>query len=519
MSEKDSQAPPRELTGTVVRGVGLAGGGFLISQIINFAIYLVLARLATPNDFGQLAAGAVVVLAGLSLADSGLNAAVIQRRDRVQEAASTAVVAVVLSGILLTAAALAISPLIGHLFHSHEVTLVAAASSGWILVRAFAIIPDSMLQRRFSFLRRVVIDPLGVVVFGAVAITTTAAGMGVWGLVLGNYAQFTTMSVASWVLGQWRPQLRLASVAMWRELVSFGRHVMASNMLGRIGGTLQTALIGRLFGTDTLGQFRYGGRVIGSPLGALMNAGSYVLYPALSRISDDARRFERGFSRSVRLTCAIAMPLSFVLLPLGVPIALVLLGPQWREAGELISAMFAYSGARALVSITRETFKASGRSERLTRIQLVSFVLTLGLIVAFSWIGPVGVGVGISLSSIGTAVYATRAVSPVIGVPVRRIAAEIWPPVVASTLMAAAVFIAQLAVEPEAHGTAVGMILLAGDVLLAGVVYLGALTLIAPGTARELREILSQLRERLPWRRDSASAPESNAAVPSPDAS
>ena len=54
-----------------------------------------------------------------------------------------------------------------------------------------------------------------------------------------------------------------------------------------------------------------------------MNAGSYVLFPAFSRISDDARRFERGFLRSVRLTCATAMPLSFILLPLGVPLALV----------------------------------------------------------------------------------------------------------------------------------------------------------------------------------------------------
>jgi PST family polysaccharide transporter len=212
------------------------------------------------------------------------------------------------------------------------------------------------------------------------------------------------------------------------------------------------------------------------------------------------------------------MPLSFVLLPLGVPLALVVFGPQWREAGELISAMFAYSGARAFISTTRETFKASGRSERLTRIQGVSFVLTLGLIIAFSWIGPVGVGVGISLGSIGTAVYATWAVSPIAGVQVRRIVAEVWPPVVASAVMAAAVFIAQLAVEPETHGTAVGMILLAGDLLLAGVVYLGALTVIARGTARELREIGSHLRERLPWRRGAPSAvePESNAAVPSP---
>jgi O-antigen/teichoic acid export membrane protein len=517
MNENDSKAP-RLLTGTVVRGVGLAGSGYLISQAINLAIYLVLARLVTPTDFGQLAAGGVVVLAGISLSDSGLNAAVIQRRDRIEEAASTAMIAVVLGGVLFTAGALAISPLIGHVFHSHEVTLVAAASSGWILVRAFAIIPDAMLQRRFSFMRRVVIDPLGMVVFGAVAIATTAAGLGVWGLVLGNYAQFTTMSLASLVLARWRPRIRLASVAMWRELVGFGRHVMASNMLSRISGILTTAITGRFFGTDTLGQFRYGTRVVSTPLGALMNAGSYVLYPALSRISDDARRFERGFLRSVRLTCATTMPLSFILLPLGVPLAVVLFGAQWREAGSLISAMFAYSGARSFISTTREAFKASGRTEQLTKLQLISGVLTVGLMLALAWLGPIAVGVSVSLSSIGTAVYAARAVAPVTGVPVRRIVAEIWPPMAASALMAGAVYIAQLLADAQAHGTAMGLTLLVGEALLGATVYLGALVVIAPATARELVEILSHLRERLPWRRFPAPIvePESNAPVPSP---
>ncbi len=517
MNENDSKAPSR-LTGTVVRGVGLAGSGYLISQVLNLAIYLVLARLVTPTDFGQLAAGAVVVMAGLTLSDSGLSAAVIQRRDRVEEAASTAVVAVVLAGILFAAAALAVSPLIGYLFHSHEVMLVAAASSGWILVRAFAFIPDAMLQRRFSFVRRVVIDPLGIVVFGAVAIPTTAAGLGVWGLVLGNYAQFTTMSVSSWVLGRWRPRMQLASVAMWRELVGFGRHVMASNVLMQISGMLQTGVIGRFFGTDTLGQFRYGGRVVSSPLGALMNAGSYVLFPAFSRISDDARRFERGFLRSVRLTSATAMPLSFLLLPLGVPLAVVVFGAQWREAGTLISAMFAYSGARSFISTTREAFKASGRTEQLTKLQLISGGLTVGLIVSFAWLGPIAVGVSISLSSTATAVYAARAVAPITGVPVRRIVAEIWPPVAASALMAGVVYIAQLLADPQAHGTALGLALLVGEGLLGAAVYLGALAVIAPATAREIVEIASHLRDRLRRRRvsDPMVEPESNEPLPGP---
>jgi O-antigen/teichoic acid export membrane protein len=490
------QKAPRDLTGTVVRGVGLAGGGYAMSQGLNLLIYLALARLATPQDFGELAAGAVLVQAGLWFADSGLSAALIQRRDRVEEAASTAAIATILGGIALGLAALAASPLIGHLFNSHDVALVAAASAGWIVIRAPAIIPDAIMQRNFVFLRRAVVDPLGIVAFGAVAIATTAAGLGVWGLVLGNYAQFAIMSLASLVLAKWRPRLSLASVAMWRELVGFGRHVMAAGIIARITGVATTGIVGRGLGTELLGQFRYGGRVVQGPLGGLINVGSYVLFPALSRISTDAPRFERGFRRAIRLTCLVAMPASLALLPLGTPMAVVLFGGQWRVAGHIASAMFAFTGTRALIAIIREAFKASGRSELLTKLQIVSGVLTTGLMVAAVPLGVVAVAGANSVSSIGVAAYGLRAVSPVTGIPVRRLLGEIWPSLLASAPMAGALYLAELWLDADGHGTALGAALLAGEIVLAIAVYLAALAAIAPNSARELVEMIRQLRRR-----------------------
>jgi O-antigen/teichoic acid export membrane protein len=487
---------PRHLTGAVLRGVGLAGGGYAASQVINLGIYLVLARLATPQDFGRLAAGSVLVQAGIWFADSGLSAAVIQRRDRVEEAASTAVIATMVGGVAFGLAALAVSPLIGLLFKSHEVTLVAAAASGWILIRAPAAIPDAIMQRRFSFMRRAVVDPLGIVTFGAVAISTTAAGLGVWGLVLGNYAQFAMMSLSSWVLVRWRPNLRLASFGMWRELVGFGRHVMASGLIARATGAATTGMIGRFFGTSVLGQFRYGTRIVQGPLGALISVGSYVLFPALSRISADPVRFARGFLRAIRMTCLAAVPASLLLLPLGTPLAVVMFGEQWRVAGHLVSAMFALPATRAFVSFAREAFKATGRSALLTRLQVVSGVLTIGLTLAFVPLGAVWVGAGLSISSLVLAAYALRAVSPVTGLPARTMLREVWPSVAAGVPMAAGLFLVELWANADGHGTALGVALLAGELALGAALYLAVLLIVAPGSARELFDMGRSLRTR-----------------------
>jgi PST family polysaccharide transporter len=506
----EGSSTPRGMTGTVVRGVGLAASGYAGFQAINLAVYLVLARLVTPEEFGQLAAGAVLVNAGLVFANSGMGAAVIQRRDRIEEAASTAVVATVLAGIGLGLGALALSPLVGHIFHSHQVTLVAAAASGWVVVRAFAIVPDALMQKRFSFARRVVVDPLGVVVFGAVAITAAAHGLGVWALVLGNYAQFATMSISSWVLARWRPRLRLASVAMWRELAGFGRHVLTSNGIAEASGFVQTGVIGRFLGTATLGQFEYGFRLVQVPLGAVVNAGSYVLFPAFSRISADAERFRGAYLRAVRLTCSLAVPVSFLLLPLGAPLAVLVFGDVWLQAGHLASAMFAFTAARAFNSVAREVFKASGRPDVLPRLQIVSTVATCGLIVAAVPIGATAVGAAISVASVAAAAYAIRAVSPIIGAPARRILEQAWPSVAASGVMVAAVYGLELVLDAEAHGTAAGLALLGAEGAVGIGLYLAALAAISPATVRELTDVTSHLRARLRSRRDRPAKPSSS---------
>jgi O-antigen/teichoic acid export membrane protein len=84
---------------TVVRGISIAGGGYALSQAVTLGFYLALARLATPEDFGLYAAASVVLGVGFLFTDSGMLAALIHRRDRIEEAANTALISTVLAGI------------------------------------------------------------------------------------------------------------------------------------------------------------------------------------------------------------------------------------------------------------------------------------------------------------------------------------------------------------------------------------------------------------------------------------
>ena len=61
----------------------------------------------------------------------------------------------------------AAAPLWGAFFHSDQVAAVAAVTSGMLLLSTAAIVPNALLQRRFSSVRRAVVEPLTAVTYGA----------------------------------------------------------------------------------------------------------------------------------------------------------------------------------------------------------------------------------------------------------------------------------------------------------------------------------------------------------------
>jgi PST family polysaccharide transporter len=492
--------------------VSLAGGGHLLTQTLTLASYLVLARLTTPTEFGKFVAGSIFIGVGSLFAESGMAAALIHRRDRVQEAASTAFVATVLAGVAIAATALLLSPLIGWFFHSREVGLVAAALSGYFVLRQTIVVPDALMQRRFSFIRRGLVEPAAIAAFGVTASIACANGSGVWGLVLGTYASVLVQVLLSWLLARWRPNFRLVSVGTWRELVGFGRHVVAGELVRRIGAEIGTVVVGRFLSTGSLGNYYYAQRVAARPLAALVDSTSYVLFPAFARIAHDEERFRAAFVRALRWMCVIAFPASLILFPLGEPFVVLLFGERWHDAGYALTAMSAYAAGHSMVSLASEVFKASGRPNLLFRMHVVSAFMTAGFMIALLPFGLVGVAAAVSLSAIGVATYAVRTVARVLDLSVRVLLTEIWPPALAATTMAAIVFVLdRTVVNASEQGLVVGVLLLGAEAVFAMVTYLGVLAIVAPSTGRALLRSIGIVRTRFRRRDSGPPAPPSNA--------
>jgi O-antigen/teichoic acid export membrane protein len=485
-----------DLSRKAVRAGGAAAILSVATQILAFSSFIVLAHLAPPSTFGEYAAAGVLLGTAGLLTEAGMHAAVIQRQDNVEAAATTALIANVVGGVGLAVLAAAAAPLVGLFFDSRTIGLASAALAGTIPVYAIAIVPGAVIRRRVS-IRLAVVEPLRVIAYAVAAASMLAAGLGVWGLVLATYAGAVARSAAIWKLSGWRPAPSLASWEMWRSLAGYGRPVVISLLLRDIGFAGMTAFVGRAFGASILGQFRYAQRFVAQTISSITLAGAYVLLPVFARIASDEVRFRAAVSRALGLMTLIVFPLTLVFIPLGRPIARIVLGPEWSDAGPMMMGLAGFGLALAISSVSAEAFKASGRTELLPRLHAITATAPLICMFALLPAGPAWMGVAVSLGLCVEAMYALRALGRISGIPLATILRQIQPALLASLIMMLLI----LALEKElihagsSHG-ARGVVLLASELSAAALVYIAALAVLSPRSIRVLKTSAGYLRRR-----------------------
>jgi len=494
--EAETAASSGGLRTAAVRSASVAGVVNITVQVIQVLVYLILARLAEPAVFGAFAAASILQSFGEIFTESGMTAALLQRRDRVDEAAATALVSTFVGGVALALLALALSPLVGLYFHSHEVGLIAAVLSGYLVVNGVTGVPGTLLQRRFA-LRRWLLEPVAVGLFGLGSGLGFAFGLGAWALVIGWYASTLFRAIAFWTLVRWRPQFRLASWSMWRELAAYARHILASILVGEVQRVTTTALVGRYLGPADLGRFRFGFRLATQATAPLLAANAYTIQPALVRLSISPTRARAAVLTSFRIVCLVAFPLGAALIPLGNVIAVLMLGETWRGVGPILVSLAPMAMATALTSVSSEVLKAAGRPEVLPRAAVLGTVSSIALMLGLVTFGAQGVAWAWSASAALVALAMLGAVPGVTGVGRRELLGAILPPLAACLIAAGGLIVVdRLAFSGEPHANLATLARLAGELALGLGIYLALMVALARQALREFLDTVSAIVAR-----------------------
>lgn len=451
------------LTGLLRRGAVISSGSFVLVQVILLTQTIVIARLLTPAEVGLFAAGTVLSTVLVDASEGGLRSALVQRTGGQEEDdAETVFWVTAVIGLLAALGALAASPLIASVFDNDTAGLIAAVSSGTLVLHALKNVPDGLLQKRLDFRRQLILDPAVYLSNAGTSIALAAAGWGVWSLVLGSYASLVVWVTVGGVLSCWRPGRGHASIRLWRDMAGFAFPLLLDGLSLKVREFGETAIVGRLLGTASLGNYRYGRKLAMLPGAAIIQVCSYLLFPAFSGMADDPERMRGAFLRALTWIWFAAVPVAGIVLFAGEPAIVLVLGDEWREAGLLFAAMAGFGMGEAMNSVGGEAIKASGRSSLLNWTTGLTVGLGLGLLVALAPWGLQGVGTSISITALVVGMTSLYLARLVVRVDLGDLARTMGPPVVAAILATAVFFpLEHVVVHSDSHGPATGLLLLA----------------------------------------------------------
>jgi len=346
-----------------------------VPRLITPLSSAILASLLLPDDFGVVAISTLIVVLAQVLVYNGMPAAIIQRQDRVNEAASFAFFFSLTVSLLLYVALWAVSPLVEQGYGIDSVTEVIRVSSLSLIISALAAIPRAMLRRQMAFKRLFWVSGFPLIVSSLSSVVWALLGGGVWALVLGPLMGNAFGAILAWRLSDWRPTLSmLVDWPLIRSLWGFSFWVMLAGFQLWLFSYSDNAIAGFFFDARELGYYSVGFN-FSVLLPALVNATLVdVAYPAFCALPEPAD-VGNSLLKIQKISAPIVFPLSFGLSVMAVPGVALVFGSEWKPMGQVMAFFAIMPGLTHFWSLNKEAYKAIGKPGMGTKISALTLVL------------------------------------------------------------------------------------------------------------------------------------------------
>jgi O-antigen/teichoic acid export membrane protein len=455
-------------------------------QFLQLAVFIVIANLLLPEEFGLVALAMIFVMLAQLFVDQGMGDALVQRGHVAREHLDTAFWAAMLLGSLLAVSTILLAGVIGGLLNEPGLAPLLQVLSLSFILTAAAAVPMAMLRREMRFRSLALRTLFSIAGGGVVGMALAVMGFGPWALVGQQVTAAALSVVALWLATGWRPSRRFSG-QHFRELFGFGARVVASDLLLYITRYTDNLLIGVFRTTQELGIYAVGYRILDSANSLLVGIARKITFPALSRLQHDPERAKRAYFRVTRLSATLILP-AYVGLALVAPELIPLVfGAQWTDSGPVAAVLFLVGPAYSFQGFGTSLLMAAGRPDVVLRFRFVNMVTTvIGFAIAVPF-GIVAMAISFVIRGYLMVPYQLYLQRRYAGIPSGEYLRRLIVPTTATVAMALAVIGIRLLLDEMAV-----LPLLAVSVVTGAVVYIAAIVIMDRPLVGEVLSVASQ---------------------------
>ena len=343
---------------------------------LGLAISIVLARLMSPEAFGQIAILTVIINISMVFVEGGLSSALVQSAEADDKDYSTVFYISMLLSALLVLMLHVAAPLIASFYKSPELTQPLKAYSFALFPMAFNSIQSARIQREMRFREMMVCNLAACIGSGILGIWFAYKGLGLWALVVYYVAQIIISGAAMFIYIRWIPKSPF-SMDSARRLYRYGVRVLGASFVSGLYQDIRPLIIGKKFSTAQLGYYDRGLRFSNTISLNLDSALQSVMFPVMSRAQDEPELFRSIVRKTRMLGALVCFPLLMGTAAVAEPMVRLLLTEEWLPCVIFTQLLCIAETQLPLTSTNLVAIKASGRSDVLFRLSILRMSLML----------------------------------------------------------------------------------------------------------------------------------------------
>lgn len=387
-----------DLATKVKKGLQWSALERFLTQGIQLAITLYLARLLGPTAFGLVGVLAVFIAIANVFVDSGFTSALIRKTDRTESDLVTAFYYNIAMAGLCYLALYVSAPFVADFYQQPELQTLLRVLGLTVLINAFTLIPRVKLNVVMDFKTQAKISVLSVLISGPTAIILAINGYDVWALVAQTLLNASCATLLFNLFSPWLPRGRITKNS-FSYLFSYGSKLLLSGVLDVTYNNLYQIIIGKKFSPAMVGQFSQANQLASVPTTTLTGIIQRVTFPLFSQLQDDPDRMANAYRKTLKLSALVIFPLIVGLGLIAKPLLTSLLGEQWQGAAALLTVLCLGYMLYPIHSINLNLLQVTGRSDLFLKLEVMKKVIGVTVLLLSIPYGVLAMCIGFTLTS------------------------------------------------------------------------------------------------------------------------
>lgn len=388
-----------------VRGAVWTIASYGLSQVLRLGSNLILTRLLVPEMFGLMSLVYVFITALHLFSDVGIGTSLIQnKRGEEPDFINTAWTLQVYRGLILWFCTLLLAWPLAHLYQQPQfLWLIPVVGFGTVL-SGFNSTSVFTLNRNMAFGNLAIFELSGQAIGIVVMIAWAWFSPTIWAILMGSFASQILQLVWSHYWNSRSPNRFILNQEVVKEIFSFGKWIFVSTALTFFAEQADRLILGKLLTLDVLGVYGVALTLADLPRSVTLALSGKVMFPAISKLTDQPREILRAKILKNRQPILIACAIGLALLVSFGDIAIkILYDRRYVEASWMLPILALGIWPRVLCNTGIESaLFAIGKIQYPAFGQFLRFIWTsIGLWVGFSIAGLPGAIVAVALNDLG----------------------------------------------------------------------------------------------------------------------